>query len=365
MRARPAGDGNLTSVQVLRAVAALGVLLMHVRNEVVNRTGVPLPDLLIGAAGVDLFFVISGFIMLHASESLFGQRRAPAMFMLRRVGRIVPLYWLCTVATAALFVVLKWTDAAAQVTAVNLFKSLLFIPYARPDGMWWPVLELGWTLNYEMMFYAVFAVALLLRRAAAVAAVSTLFVAMVIVGSLVTLPLPFAFWCNPVILEFCFGLWIGLAWRAGWRLPSWASWSLLLGAIISLWAVFHFVPPVENHRPLLWGVPVAAAFAAVVLGPPRRQATALRRAMVFLGDASYSLYLVHFPALIVVASMSTYLRLDLASWWLLYLLVAAAAAIGASVAVALAFELPMRRAFRRFARGPDQVAARTPGGVAP
>src|ERR1044071_953746 len=91
-QARPGEDGNLQSVQILRAVAALGVLLMPVRKEGVDRTRAPLPDLLIRAVGVDLFFVISGFIMLHASRSLFGRRDAPAVFMLRRIGRIVPLY---------------------------------------------------------------------------------------------------------------------------------------------------------------------------------------------------------------------------------------------------------------------------------
>ena len=94
-------SAQLKSIQVLRAVAALGVLTLHVANEKGMLFGGgpgPFQNFLLGAAGVDLFFVISGFVMVYSSESLFGRAEAPKIFFLRRLARIAPLYWAVTVA---------------------------------------------------------------------------------------------------------------------------------------------------------------------------------------------------------------------------------------------------------------------------
>src|SRR6185295_2076908 len=178
----------------------------------------PLPDFSAGAAGVDLFFVISGFIMVYASDELFARARAPSFFLTRRLARIVPLYWAATAAALVCLVVFRYANALDQLTWQTLVASLLFVPWPRPDGMMLPVHMLGWTLNYEMFFYVVFAVALTLTRRNAVVAVTALFLVLVIAGRLFALPQPLAFWCDPVILEFCFGMMIALAYREGFRL---------------------------------------------------------------------------------------------------------------------------------------------------
>ena len=92
---RVAGSEALQSIQMLRAVAALAVLFYHITLEFRVRLGLGdvVPLFHIGSAGVDLFFVISGFIMVHASEKLFGRREGPLIFIQRRLARIVPLYW--------------------------------------------------------------------------------------------------------------------------------------------------------------------------------------------------------------------------------------------------------------------------------
>jgi len=102
----------LNSVQILRGVAAFGVLFYHATRWIG-----PLPGIEIGAAGVDLFFVISGFIMVYASEPMFGQRGATRHFLVRRIIRIVPLYWGLTT-----LVVLRHGFPP------NLLGSYLFIP---------------------------------------------------------------------------------------------------------------------------------------------------------------------------------------------------------------------------------------------
>ena len=232
------GSRTLLSIQVLRAVAALGVLTHHVCNEKVAHIGslpAPLHNLSVGVAGVDLFFVISGFVMVYASESLFGKRGAARVFFLRRLARIVPLYWAVTAAIIIYLLVVHGTAVLMTLHSPgSLVASFLFIPYPRMDGYLSPVHILGWTLNYEMFFYVFFAVAILLPRRAAVIAITALFIALVAIGRIATLPPPIAFWCDPIILEFCFGMVLAVAYREGIRLPRTASWLLISIAVAAL-----------------------------------------------------------------------------------------------------------------------------------
>jgi peptidoglycan/LPS O-acetylase OafA/YrhL len=213
-------SGVLIPIQGLRAIAALGVVLHHVQYEARTRLGMPdaLPYFEYGALGVDLFFVVSGFVMVYASGPLFAKAEGARIFMARRIIRIVPLYWLCTgvyVAFALLAPQLARTHYGADVVAA----SLLFYPYERPDIGMFPVVGQGWTLNYEMLFYAVFSACILLPRRQAVLAVAAVFAALSITGRTVDLPQPFAFWASPIILEFVLGAVLGLLYVEGWCPP--------------------------------------------------------------------------------------------------------------------------------------------------
>jgi len=167
--------GRLDSIQVLRAVAAIGVVFTHA----ITRLSTSFPgasehalftglggQLTVGDAGVDLFFVISGFIMLHVHRNDFGRPGAPLRFMLRRILRIVPIYWLLTT-LALVFLIFApqlFTTHYRGIYLPWIVGSYLFLPIAPPDWNATPVVGVGWTLNYEMFFYAVFAGALLLPR---------------------------------------------------------------------------------------------------------------------------------------------------------------------------------------------------------
>ena len=182
----------IQSIQTLRAIAALSVVAVHIPPDIRARGYGEVFDFPQGAFGVDLFFVISGFVMAYSSRHLFAREHAPCEFILRRCARIVPTYWLVT--TFVLYLSIKArTDLSWQHTAA----SYLFIPYPRPsDGAMLPLLLLGWTLNYEIFFYGVFAVGLRLRRGAAIAAIAVLFVLMTIAGLAYPLPEPLRFWTN-------------------------------------------------------------------------------------------------------------------------------------------------------------------------
>lgn len=131
----------LSSIQILRGMAVVMVVLFH---------GLSFQ---IGGAGVDIFLIISGFIMFHTNRDVFGYAGAAIVFLKRRILRIVPLYWLCT---AFAF----WRGSKIKILAA----SILFIPVRSGDGSIHTVLAPGWTLDFEMFFYIVFAVGLMLPR---------------------------------------------------------------------------------------------------------------------------------------------------------------------------------------------------------
>ena len=341
------GSPGLLSIQILRAVAALGVLAHHTAHEVAAHTGgvIPFHELVVGAGGVDLFFVISGFVMVYASDRLFGQAGAPRVFFLRRLARIAPLYWATTAILLVYVYAMHRLFPPPYISAQGVIASFLFLPYPLPNGLMGPVHALGWTLNYEMFFYAVFAAAIMLPRRGAVLAIVTLFAALVAIGRLVALPQPFAFWCDPMILEFCFGMLVALAYREGVRLPRAACAVLILAALAADAASAAWGPNVP-WRALEWGLPGAALVAGLALAKDAARPGAVARAFGSLGDVSYSLYLVHvlvFP--IVRRLIVPWLGLPLMPW--VYALALVAASIGAAILSYRAFERPITRALQK------------------
>jgi exopolysaccharide production protein ExoZ len=224
---------TLHGIQFLRALAATAVMIFHVSFDIGHNVSPPgsLPDFGEGAAGVDLFFVISGFVMVYSSEGLFGRPRASLTFLLRRLARIVPLYWVLTSIMLAYVFARGFGPSDASPTLA--LASYFFIPYWRPSGEIDPLYGIGWTLNYEMFFYVVFAVALVARREIAVAIVGAVLGAFVLASSLnAHFPSQIAYLANPRILEFVFGMGIAMLYCAGVRTSPAVSLTLVVAAIV-------------------------------------------------------------------------------------------------------------------------------------
>lgn len=336
------GTQELVSIQVLRGLAALVVVMAHIPVEIIYglKWGDAVPMMLTAGAAADLFFVISGFVIVYASEPVFGHADAPRVFLLRRLARTVPLYWLTSGLVLAV-ILLTYPSLDAAVHSVGTVAgSFAMFPYLRPGGAPFPLNPPGWTMPYEMFFYVVFAVAILLSRARAVIAVAALFVALVIVGRLATLSQPLAGWCDPLILDFCFGMGIALAYRAGVRLPRGAAYALV-GAAIAAYAASVAWGPFIAWRVVEWGIPGTFILAAVVLRPqpvPGR----IIRALAFLGAASYSIFLTHYLVLPIPRRiLSRFIEIPYAPWTLAFLLLVFAVVVG--IVVHLLFERPLTR----------------------
>jgi len=360
-----AGDRrhDLRSLQILRAVAALGVLAVHLSMLTEHALRLPgsLPRLTLGEAGVDLFFVISGFIMVYASAELFGRPHAPLAFFARRVVRIVPLYWVVSALVLAPLLIGPADLAALDLSWTAIGASFLFVPYARPSGLTWPLLQVGWTLNFEMFFYSVFAAALVLRRRFAVAAVSLAFAALVALRFTTSdWPVWFEFFSRPVILEFCFGMAIALAFARGFRLRPMIAGGLILAACAAWLATLHL--DVGHWRVIVWGLPAAAIVAAVLSFEGKAASGLVGRAFALLGDASYSLYLVHLPVMLA-ASRALPRLIDPAGWPWLSIALMAALPIAAALVTCFLFERPVTRWLQ--ARVRVALPARAPAAAAP
>ena len=279
-------------VQALRAVAALLVVVHHALSAYRDRMDPrPHPVLLWdnGMCGVDIFFVISGFVMAISAPGLAGLANPGWVFFRRRLIRIVPLYWIFTTLR---FLKLKFGFHMPDQTlgsAWHVIASYLFIPSLDPGNSPIPLLGVGWTLNFEMMFYVLFTVALVWGVAPLKFLLPTLGV-IAVVGWFDHPGWPlFPALASPLVLEFLFGI-VLAHFTLQNRLPGRLV-SLLL--VVGGFAVILTISfPFYTARAFYWGVPAAAIVTGMV-GLETRIGRRIPKLLLEAGNASYSTYLVH------------------------------------------------------------------------
>jgi len=316
---------TILPIQYLRAVAALMVVWAHAAGQ--QPWIKPLLPFKFGLLGVDLFFVISGFIIV-----VTGWNATPAQFIRRRIIRLVPLYWLLTLALLLVAWIAPHLLRSTQPGVGHVVQSLLFIPHENPGhpGRFWPLLVPGWTLNYEMFFYAVFALALAIGRHWALIVLSGLVAARAWFG-------PFAnpyvdFYTQPLLFAFIVGGVLGRIWLARGAAPVLASlW--LFGAGVALVVLDHDI----YSRTLGFGLLLYGCLAW------RWE----NRLLYELGDTSYSLYLTHVFTLGVVRVI--WGRLGFEGWGpaVVYMAFALAASAGTAWLVYRFVEVPLLAALKR------------------
>ncbi len=347
----------LLSVQMLRALAATMVVLHHVQLNLALGFGLPdaLPNLSVGSAGVDIFFGISGFVMVISSDRLFGQPRAARTFIIRRLIRIVPLYW----AVTTLYVV----SASGGYPLAHTAASYLFVPHASPGGAMQPIHVVGWTLNYEMFFYALFAMAIALPRRLAVGVLIAAMVGLVATGRAVP---PnndiLTFWTRPIMLNFGLGLALGLAYREGIRLPRSIACAMMAMAAFLFWRQVGQPFPSSWDRVMTYGLPSALLLAGATLGRFGRMPRGAR-SVALVGDASYALYLLHPLALWGCRMVALRLKLTVETAPWTYAAAATAASIALSLMAYRFFDRPVTGWLRHHLTSRPAHAALAPTGA--
>lgn len=297
---------RLGNVQALRGIACLGVVLFHLRGWD-NRFGMETPILdwfrFFGFAGVDLFFVISGFIITATNRRHLGSAAAVPNYLFRRLWRIYPPYW----AAFAGSLLVGWATVGWPLYSQEWLDSYPYWLALLPADDNVPV-GVSWTLTYEVMFYLVFG--LLLLAPARLAAFALGGWGLAILGSMLlgqTFPEYGGRWLlSPFVLEFLAGCVIAELIHRGWT-RGWAA-ALIGSVVVALAGItlvsallpYPFEGEMSNHRlrVMIWGLPAALVVYAGVAAEQRGYARPPRW-LLTLGDASYAIYLTHVPVMIV------------------------------------------------------------------
>jgi peptidoglycan/LPS O-acetylase OafA/YrhL len=296
------------AIQGLRAIAALLVVGTHAILTLIEQAGYnPAAARLAygaGELGVRMFFVISGFIMTTTMYDRFAQPGSAQSFMWRRVIRIVPLYWLVTLIYAA-----KLAISGTGLRVDELLQSLAFIPYDHGQFARRPIYGLGWTLNFEMFFYVMFAASLLFRRRTGLSGLLLAFVVLALI-QLSDAPARcrvgpctlFDYYTSLIILYFAAGILLAMArehLQDTGRLPRISATTALAVALTatvaySLTVAFSGAARSTDTSPYAQIAACAVATLLCCLAAEWAPGTGtLRRLVPRLGDASYSIYLTH------------------------------------------------------------------------
>jgi len=276
-------------IQALRFLAAIMVVFTHSIFYASERLGQGEFSWGTGAKGVDIFFVISGFVMVISSRFLVFSEDGWKIFLQKRLIRIVPLYWAATTFKLVVILLISSLVLHAKLDWWVIAKSYLFVPSHNLDGEIKPFLGVGWTLVFEMFFYLVFSISLLLRKNI------YLFVGIVLlIFSMLSLFRgdnfsPWWFLMDPIILEFYAGMIIGYFTLKNKFIPKIPS---IIVSTISL--VYLFVSPnvLSLPRILEHGFPSAMLVWSIVSLEVYLQGK-IPRSLIFFGAASYALYLFH------------------------------------------------------------------------
>jgi peptidoglycan/LPS O-acetylase OafA/YrhL len=291
---------SIDAIQIARMFAALLVVFDHALLRLMGVGSVADNEAFAfrsGGFGVLVFFLISGFVMAHSMYDKYGQEGVARTFLLRRLVRITPLYWAVTLFVAALAL------AGGSFESTNaLWLSMAYVPYENASGDVQPLHEVGWTLNYEMEFYLLFALCLCFSRKTGAILLSVILMGMVLFRDALVAPLAGSefwatavwFWCEPIVLYFLGGFWLGVL-RAhldrGGRCPRVAMRTLmgyLIGTIL-LYEVLLWHEQMPRWLEAVFALALVAGLGLTSSVAESKPAKWLK----LLGDASYSTYLTH------------------------------------------------------------------------
>lgn len=339
--------GKYVGIQFLRLLASVMVMLHH-STWFVSQT---LPHAEVwegGVQGVPIFFVVSGFVMALTTPPLLTRDHGARHFILARLIRVAPLYWTLTIVKLAL--VARSTPITSTVAA-HVLVSMLFVFGRDADGAVEAFYRPGWTLNFEMFFYALFALALRFHLKI-IPFIGSVLLAVSVLSLLRadSWPSP-TYLCNALALNFLWGMLIAELASARLRVPALLSSALVVSSLVTILAF----PEAK-----LLGAQYAALVAGTVL-LEEYVAPRLPRILILGGDASYSLYLVHPMVGVVVSTLLRKLQVTSAA---LSLAVVIAYCLAAAAVTYRYFELPVTQYLRRHLMPRMSVPALEPSSAA-
>jgi exopolysaccharide production protein ExoZ len=349
----------VANLQIMRFAAAALVLWGHIAHELKTYVGI---DGVRGLAnfpfdpgiGVDIFFVISGFVMMmtiHKQDINF------STFIRGRIFRVVPMYWICTTLVLIMSVLVPTTVVHKAVDWLQIAASYLFIPWLRQDGHSYPLFSLGWTLNYEMFFYLLLGCTLNVSHARPEILMALVLLFLVVLHVLLPPAWSLAYFLTqPIILEFLFGIVLFKLFDMNFRLRR-AS-GILLCIMGFVWASFTYnvVLPHDFGRVLSQGLAAFMICAGAVATEGRWSRNYIYRRIELAGAASYSLYLTH-P--FVIRPMRLLSHGLLGRFPLCFAAFIAISAVAVSIVIYLVVEMPITKKLKSLARPSPRILSAT------
>lgn len=270
----------ITNIQILRAFAAIIVVLVHAQDWVVkNNFSYENYEYLTfnirywGNFGVDLFFVISGYIMFMINSK---KHRSPIEFLINRIQRIVPIYWLLTFVLFTLYITLPSLFRVSGYSLEHVVTSLLFVSHFF--GYEVPALYVGWTLEYELFFYLIFALTLFIK-------IKDIYRLLIL--TLIFISAIYVNWYSSIAIEFLYGGVIFILFDRLQCLKGYQNNFFWVPLILAMIFVIYHAHIDQTERYIYWGIPSAIILCSAILIPNINI-----KLLIELGNASYSIYLV-------------------------------------------------------------------------
>ena len=315
---------NIQSIQIMRGIASILVVLLHISVKGGQYGNNALKGFTIGGSGVDLFFIISGFIMC---VSTVDRQLSFYQFMLLRIKRIMPLYWLVTTLGLAIYLYNpKLVNTSGGETSI--WASYVLFPNGKKF-----LNSNGWTLSYEFFFYLIFASFIYKGTYTALKASSIILSILVVVGLCVNYDgILFNFSTEILYLEFVFGM--GCFYIFNRKIvrpdPKYGIAFCLLGSLLLLLEAFYRVPDQEKWRGFFWGIPMLSIFIGLLSLEHliQRSKSAIRNLFLEIGNSSYSLYLIHPFVLSGTAMGLKYFGMASNPWLFAFILLTLSVAMG-------------------------------------
>ncbi|UAW07790.1 acyltransferase [Psychrobacillus phage PVJ1] len=284
-------NNKLNSIQIFRGIAALLVLFYHFGSEFTRHTDYEFLGGIFefGYSGVDFFFVLSGFIITYSflNEKV---KKGISVYLKKRLIRVYPVYWIVTILLIPLYFIVSSIGVDYQRDPIYLVKSLLLVPQEQP-----PLLSVGWTLTHEIKFYILFGLFMVLKSKYLkyLGVLWIIFTALFALNILEAKTILVDFIFSSYNFEFLFGVVCAIVVMRGSSFLPYISIGVLsyfgLGFAEAIGGL-----EIESSRVLAYGIPSAI----LILGLARFDIAKERKPyslLVLLGDASYSIYLIHLP----------------------------------------------------------------------
>lgn len=279
-------------IQAFRFIAALMVIILHSTFYASERLSSDFRLYYQGANGVRLFFVISGFVMVLSSEGLKDKLGGWKIFAVKRIIRIVPIYWIITTYKLLIILFASTLVLHAKPDILYIIKSYLFIPARNVDGSISPLLGVGWTLNFEMFFYLMFTTALALRINTLLF-LSFIFIPLTILSFYQNPNWPDAkFYANPIVLDFLYGMIIAKLILNNKKInKAFAIPMIIIGLLYLFLPVIPQLGSFSNNTFLIGFAGFLVIYGAASI--ENQFGNKIPAWCIYLGGASYSLYLIH------------------------------------------------------------------------